>query len=285
MFTIRRTAALVSACVLLLTATGCGKDEPQFMGKDRINVAMVNDLPGLTRTKNNTRSGFDQLLVQEIKKAMGIKTLTQFDVSTGERVTAIEDKRADLAVSAFSITNDRMNKIDFVGPYATTWQGFLVGRQGAGAKELDDFRHKTVCAWEGSTSEEQLRRQGIDPLVLDDASDCFEALTDGRAYALSTDQLILYGYAQLYEDKGVRVVPGATFGAPQHYGIGLPKGQRSECRRLQKFLKEFVESNDWITGIQANLPLLVRAEPDWIDRTKPSPGSIDARSCRDEPSP
>ncbi|MER7173037.1 transporter substrate-binding domain-containing protein [Streptomyces mesophilus] len=284
MFAFRRTAALLSVGVLL-AAVSCGEEEPPtFLGKERINVAMVNDLPGLSRTDNNKRTGFDQLLVQELKRAMDVETLTQFDVATGERLTAIEDGRADLTVSAFSIVDDRMKRIDFVGPYLTTWQGFLVRKDTIGkVDDIEDFKGETVCAWEGSTSEEQLRRRGIEPLVLDDASDCFERLLEKRALAISTDQLILHGYAQLYSKEGVQVVPGVTFGAPQHYGIGLAKKHRKHCERLKKWVKEFVESTDWMAGIQTNLPHLVASEPDWTDRAKPNAASIDARSCRDEP--
>jgi glutamate transport system substrate-binding protein len=286
------TAAVAAFCTIfrvgLTLAVGSGSDERDetFLGKDRISVGMHNDLPGISYEENYRRSGFDQLLFEQIKEGLGIKSASPSNVASEGRIPSLEKGEVDMVIAAFSITPERMKQVDFVGPYATTRQGFLV-RPASTVRDLSDLRGKTVCSWEGTTSDAALhefKREGIQPLTLVDASDCIEALKRGEVQAVSTDQMILYGFARHHVKDGLRVLPNVTIGAPQHYGIGLPKGHREDCRRLRDFVKQYVESSDWIKDMETSLPDIPDKEPGWISDYKPSDESIDARSCRDEPS-
>ncbi|MEV5431013.1 transporter substrate-binding domain-containing protein [Streptomyces sp. NPDC052701] len=285
-----RRTALTAACLsLTLVAFGCAKDEaaPEFMGRTRISPAMHNDMPGLSYKTRYPHSGFEVQLLQRIKEWLKVPMTGTSDVRSQDRVQLLTDGTADMVLSAFSITTDRMKKIDFVGPYVTTRQGFLVGGKGARIVTRDDLRGTTVCTWEGTTSVEALKELhlGIDPLVLQDVAGCVEELRAGRVDAVTTDQMILYGFADLYDQEGLRVVPDLVVGAPQHYGIGLPKGHREDCERLREYVKSYVGSSEWVDDIRSSLPKLVVAEPEWTNSYRPSDAAIDGRSCRDRPSP
>ncbi|BCL27759.1 transporter substrate-binding domain-containing protein [Streptomyces aurantiacus] len=280
--------AIVLVGLTLAVSSGSGSEDQDdtFLGKERISVGMHNDLPGISYEENYRRSGLDQLVFEQIREGLHIKSASPSNVSSEGRIPALEKGEVDMVIAAFSITPDRMKEIDFVGPYATTRQGFLVGPKST-VRELKDFKGGAVCSWEGTTSVatlEEFRREGIEIKTLVDASDCIDALKSGEVQAVSTDQLILYGFARHHAKDGLRVVPGVTIGAPQHYGIGLPKGHRADCLRLREFVKRYVESSDWIRDMETSLPDVPAAEPGWISDYKPSDESIDARSCRDEPS-
>ncbi|GAA1924142.1 glutamate ABC transporter substrate-binding protein [Streptomyces durmitorensis] len=286
----RGTTALLAfllACTMA-GASSCGEEsEPTFLGKSQISVEMHGDLPGVSYEDNYRRSGFDHLLLGQLKDDLKIKTSKPANVSSADRVPDLVNGDTDMVIAAFSITPPRMEQIDFVGPYATTRQGFLVGKEGKDATKREDFKGRTVCTWEGTTSVEalkELKRVGADLITLTDASDCVDQLVAGEAYAVSTDQMILYGFARQHAAEGLRVVPGLTIGAPQHYGIGLAKGHRADCVRLREFVKDYVDSSAWIKDFEASVPNLAAEEPNWISHYKPSAGSIDARSCRDKPS-
>ncbi|OPC79048.1 glutamate-binding protein [Embleya scabrispora] len=282
--TLRRRAGCLLLAALTPVACAAETSDPEFFGKSSISIGMQNDLPGVSLLQSYTRSGTDYLLEQMIEKKLRIKAVVPTEVSAFDRIPKLLEGRVDLVVGSFSITAVRMKQIDFVGPYLTTYQGFMVGREGADIKAMADLDGKRVCTWEGTTSEtalEQLRTARVDVLVEADAVACEEDLKAGRVAAISTDQTILYGFANLNGAAGFRVVPGLTIGAPQHYGIGLPKGHRADCRRLTAIVKEYVESSDWINDVQRSLPQIPLQEPGWISRYKPTSSSIDGRSCRD----
>lgn len=283
-----RRAALVAACLsLALVAFGCAKREarPEVFGTPRITPAMHNDMPGLSYKTGYRRSGFEVHLLNHIEEWLKVPMTGPDDVPSGDRVPLLRSGKADMVVAAFSITTDRMQKIDFIGPYVTTRQGFLVGKKGPRIGTRDDLRGTTVCTWDGTTSAEQLRKLHMEPLVLQDAASCVKELRAGRVDAVSTDQMILYGLAERYAADGLRVVPNLVIGAPQHYGIGVRKGHREDCERLREYVKGYVGSSEWVNDIRSSLPKLVEAEPEWTNSYKPSDQAIDARSCRDKPSP
>lgn len=282
----RSTAAPVLLALLLAASAGCGdKGEPLFLGATRITIATHNDLPGVSYEKNYHRSGFDYLFIQQIKEELGVKMTEPVNVSSQDRVTMLENEDADLVIASFSITRQRMKKVDFVGPYVSTYQGILVGKRGADIHRMSDLAGRRVCTWEGTTSVPQFKGLRFEKIVAADASDCLDALRKNRVDAVSTDQLILYGFVRRYAKDGLRVVPGIRIGAPQHYGVGMRKGHRADCERLRDFVKRYVEANDWIKDMEASLPEIPENEPGWINDYKPSAAAIDARSCRDAPSP
>ncbi|MFI1934113.1 transporter substrate-binding domain-containing protein [Streptomyces sp. NPDC020330] len=245
-----------------------------------------NDLPGVSYNKNYRRSGIDVLLYEHLKKEMKAQFSGPADVSSSERIPKLLSEDADLVIASFSITGDRMRKVDFVGPYLTTRQGFLVGPKNAHIKTDADMRGKRVCTWEGTTStdvvEEIKDTTGLAPVELDDASDCIEALIGGRTDAVSTDKAILYGFAELHVEDRLSVVRGVEVGGPQHYGVAMRKDSREDCRKIAAWMKKYVGTSTWTQDMKTSLPLLVTKEPDWISDYKPNPAAIDARSCRDK---
>ncbi|MFF9115998.1 transporter substrate-binding domain-containing protein [Streptomyces massasporeus] len=284
----RRAALAAAVLSLALVASGCAKDEaaPTFLGRTRVSPAMHMDMPGLSYKTRYPHSGFEVKLLKRIDNWLGVPMTGPADVTSDDRAQLLTSGRADMVLASYSITAERMKEVDFVGPYVTTSQGFLVGRKGARITTRDDLRNTTICTWAGTTSIQALRelRLGIEPLEMQDAAGCVDELRAGRADAVTTDRLILHGFAKLYAKEGLRVVPDLVIGAPQHYGIGLPKGHREDCRRLREFVKNYVGSSAWEDDIRSSLPNLDKAEPDWPNSHMPTEAAIRGRSCRDTPS-
>ncbi|MEW2259781.1 transporter substrate-binding domain-containing protein [Streptomyces sp. NPDC047869] len=283
-------SAAVLALLLSLASCSSEEPEPEFLGMPRITVATHNDLPGMSYSENYDRSGLDFLVFQHVKEELDPVPFTEpVDVASGGRVTQLRKEKADIVIASFSITAERMKLIDFVGPYLKTRQGFLVGPDSADVQRLSDLSGTRICTWEGTTSKKALddikNTVHAEPVVLTDASDCIKQLLDHEVQAVSTDQTILYGFAQQYEDDGLRVVPDVTVGVPQDYGIGLPKGHRKDCRKLKDWLKEYVGTSTWTRDVETSLPALTAADTAWISKHKPSDAEIEARSCRDSISP
>ncbi|MFF9205776.1 transporter substrate-binding domain-containing protein [Streptomyces sp. NPDC014986] len=286
----RHRAAAAVAAGLLLTATACSSRERdgEFLGSEEIDVVTHKDLPGMSLFENYTYSGFDNALYLDLEKWLegeeGVQVTRNADVSSAARIARLQSGDADLVVASFSITPDRMKEVDFVGPYLTTVQGFLV-RSGSGIRDHADLAGKRVCTWDGTTSRVALGELRDSVSVGGtDAEQCVQKLRQGLVDAVSTDQVLLYGFAQHTAGRdGLEVVPGLTVGAPQHYGIGVAKGHREDCRRLAEWLKGHVGGREWQGNFREALPLLVEEQPDWISRHKPEDDLIDAHSCVDKP--
>ncbi|MCB5908227.1 transporter substrate-binding domain-containing protein [Streptomyces pinistramenti] len=285
----RRHRALAGAALLALTALlagACADPEPPSLFADgRVAVGVKNDQPGTGQETSYKFAGFDITVARQV--LAGVHAEPDFSsVPSQDRSTVLTHHQKDLVIATYSITDERMKAVDFVGPYATTSQGVMIREDEAGTiRSRQDLKHKRVCTWEGTTSGKELDKPAYDDIEdypQQDASLCIKDLEEGRADAVSTDQMILYGFTQ-EKDSHLKVVPGILFGSSNEYGIAMAKGHRADCRRLRDALRAYITSTAWEQDFANSLPAIKEQEPHWQTDFKPSTESIDRLSCRDHP--
>ncbi|MBU7598074.1 transporter substrate-binding domain-containing protein [Streptomyces sp. P38-E01] len=268
----------VSAC----GTPGGGNKEAREAG---VFVGVKTDQPGTGYGKGGYApyEGFDIRISRMATEALGRKPDFK-PVKSEDRVEELKGERSiRLVVATYSINNERLADHDFVGPYANTYQGFLVRKDESEIKNLDDLKGEKVCTWSGSTSTAAIVQEETKMVRVpgSTATECLTELQEGRVRAVSTDQLILYGFSEAYKD--LEVVPDVTIRDEQRYGIGLPKGYRDECRKIKERLKEYVTSGDWARDFKEELPAVARAEPrDWESNHIPTESQIESFSCKDK---
>lgn len=276
------------AAVLALVAASCtGADSlsDSVLDGEKIIVGVKDDQPGTAYQEDYHRSGFDILLARQLAQELTDAGEPTFDdVPSQDRQEALKSGRVDLVISTYSITSERMKEVDFVGPYAVTYQGFLIREENESQiKDIDDLRGRRICSWGGTTSIQELGRlhNGPNLYTNKDASSCVEDVRSGKADALSTDQLILYGFASYHSE--LTVVPDLTIGAANYYGIGIAKEKREDCELIRDFLQEYVSTGEWGEHFSRSFPALVQSNPSWqSDFGPPSSDTINSMSCKDE---
>ncbi|KIX77631.1 hypothetical protein SF12_12885 [Streptomyces sp. MBRL 601] len=200
-------------------------------------------------------------------------------MTTSSRLSMLQDRRVDLVM--LPITADRMSELDFAGPYVRTPSALLVR---AGSKPLSkksDLDGKTVCIPTGSIFAVTLEEwSGVDIIQTGSVKECASDLLDANSNvdAVLSDALTLYGLAREFRNltvTGQSLVPGY-----EDYGIAMRKGNRKECDRLKREIKDYIESVQWAKDI--NELSQVFREDNWINYL-PGDKQIEESSCRDEP--
>ncbi|MET9692331.1 transporter substrate-binding domain-containing protein [Streptomyces sp. NPDC006514] len=276
-----RGIALTLIALASLTSGCCSDDrsQPSIFEQNRLVIGVKNDQPGTSVWEHYKRTGFDIQVAYHLTKAEGIAPNKNVfnDISSDDRLPALKDDRVDLVIATFSITDARLEEIDFVGPYAVTKQGFLVRKGGPPIKSSDDLKGKAVCTWPGTTSDDVLKTQypQIQRTPGTDAQDCINKLKSDAVTAVSTDQLILYGFAR--QDPTVEVAD-ATVGSPNNYGIGIAKDHKAECKDLAAKVMEYVTNSDWQKDFTASFPDL--AAGDRWKEFQPKPQDV---GCHEKP--
>ncbi|GLF95099.1 transporter substrate-binding domain-containing protein [Streptomyces yaizuensis] len=295
----RRLAVRTGAGVAALAATalaGCSSDPPSLLTGKVIEVGVKRDQPGTSFSPfAGEFEGFDVKVARELLSSVGVKDPSFEGILSKHRASVLQKGHVQFVAATFSINQERMapkgemegaENLDFVGPYAATKQGFLVRKdESARYKHLRDFRGKVVCVWEGTTSgsalDEIKETYGITTVTEMDAAQCVNKLRAEETEAVdavSTDQLILYGFME--EHPELAVASGVTFGADNRYGVAMKKGYREDCKKLQRALVDYVNSNDW----EADFLLELGSVPREIrKKAKPQVADIENLSCRDEP--
>lgn len=272
--------ALMSAAVLV-AASGCvpGSDEPKCMtdiprdDKGRVTVGLHSDIPGWSYSPDDASwSGFDYDFARWLGEHCGF-TVTEKKIASADRETALATGAVDLVVASYSITDARKQLVSFAGPYARTQQGVMV-LEASGIENLEDLAGRTVCAARGTTSASQIEEFVSEAVLVEREGfgKCARALIAGEVHAVSTDQLLLYGFADDHspiqvEAEGQLTVLDETFGHQELYGIGIPLGEREQCEALTEAIDTAIISQWWSNAFRNALPQVPRP-----DDYKPSRG-------------
>ena len=119
-------------------------------------------------------------------------------VAVGQRETLIQNGQVEYIAATYSITDARKEKVDFAGPYLhhrAEPAGAGDNTDITGAESLQN--NKKLCSVTGSTPAQKIKDEytGVQLQQYDTYSACIEALKNGAIDAVTTDEVILAGYA------------------------------------------------------------------------------------------
>jgi len=248
-------------------------DEGTTMAKlhdaGKITVGTKYDQPlfGLMNPSTNEPEGFDVEIAKLVAAGLG---LSEDDIEWKEAVSAnrepfIQNGEVDIVVATYTINDERKEVVDFAGPYYIAGQDLLVLEGNPdGIKGIDDVKGKKVCSVTGSTSEENLKAEGVDVLATDTYSNCLEPLRSGEVVAVSTDNVILAGLAD--QNQGEFEVVENPF-TEEPYGIGLKKDDQEFRDFINDVLQDSYDDGAWAKAWEKTAgKVLSTPEPPKIDR-------------------
>jgi glutamate transport system substrate-binding protein len=270
-FSSRRIGAFLVAITLPLTATACGSGEGGSGGGGKIVVGTKFDQPGLGLKKpDGTMTGFDVDVARYVAKELGYSEdqIEWKESPSAQRETLIENDQVKYIVATYSITDKRKEKVDFAGPYLLTGQSLLVTAGNTditGPESLQD--NKKLCSVTGSTPAQRIKDKypGVQLQQYDTYSACVEALKNGAIDAVTTDEVILAGYAA--QSPGTFKIVGKPF-SEERLGIGLKKDDAELRAKINDALEKMEKDGAWRAAFEKNLgPAGITApEPPRIDR-------------------
>ncbi|MHA3022443.1 glutamate ABC transporter substrate-binding protein [Mycobacterium sp. BMJ-28] len=243
-------AVLVAALPLSLAACGGGDDSK------KVTVGIKFDQPGLgLKNPDGTFSGFDVDVATYVAGQLGYKPEDiEFKESpSGQRETLIQNGQVDYIVATYSITDARKEKVDFGGPYLITGQSLLVKADNSEITGPESLQNgKKLCSVSGSTPAQRIKDKypGVQLQQYDTYSACVEALKTGAIDAVSTDEVILAGYAA--QSPGTFKIVGKPF-SEERYGIGLKKGDTDLRTKINAAITKMETDGAWKSAFEKNL--------------------------------
>ena len=252
---LRVLAAVALAAVLPLTATACGGGGGSSSA-DKIVIGTKFDQPGLgMKNPDGTMSGFDVDVATYVAKELGYSPdkIEWKESPSAQRETLIQNDQVKFIAATYSINDARKEKVDFAGPYLITGQSLLVRADNTditGAESLQN--NKKLCSVSGSTPAQRIKDKypGVQLQQYDTYSACVEALKNGAIDAVTTDEVILAGYAA--QSPGTFKVVGKPF-SEEKYGIGLKKGDSELRTKINDALEKMAKDGAWKAAFEKNL--------------------------------
>ena len=215
-------------------------------GKLRFGGTQTSNLFSLLNEKDGKTRGFDAGLAQLITRyILGDGSKYQFtQVTSSTREQVLINDQVDMVLATYSITPARAEKISFAGPYYTSQAGVLVKASNNTIQSYNDLAGKKVATQAGSTGPAILAQYAPKAVVQEFQThqEALDALRQGRVDAYVTDYTLLLNALSL--GTGDTKLAGASFGAQDPYGIGLPKGSDGVAF-INAFLKKLEADGTW----------------------------------------
>ena len=247
---VKPLGALGAAVVMALSLSACASGsaaggDPGSGGKVVIGIKF--DQPGLGLKEGDTYTGFDVEVAKYVAKDLGYTDVEFKETPSAQRETMLQSDQVKMIFATYSITDDRKKKVSFAGPYFIAGQDLLVAAGNSDITGPDSLNGKKLCSVKGSTSAKKIQDNFANQVQLkeyDTYSKCVEALASGAVDAVTTDNVILAGFAAQSQYAGKFKVVGKTF-SEERYGVGINQGDTKLCTAINAALEKMVSDGSW----------------------------------------
>jgi glutamate transport system substrate-binding protein len=248
---VRRFGALIGAGIALsLALAACGSDTEKTeattvlqkaQNEKKLTIGIKFDQPALGLKKpDGTFEGFDvdvaKYIVKELAGGQDVD-IEWKESASSNREAFLANGTVDIIFASYSITEERKGKVTFGGPYIIAHQDTMVRADSADINKATDLAGKRICQAAGSNSYKRITEPPPDGQLNLDAelvgaanySECMAKLSGNNLDAVTTDDLILAGFAA--QGGGNFKILGDPF-TDEKYGVGLKKGDTKTCEAV-----------------------------------------------------
>lgn len=218
----------------------------------KVGGTETSDLFSLLNPTSGVAVGFDAGLSQLLARYIlgDAKTeLTQVTVDTREDL--LVNKQVDVVFATYSITEDRLKRINFAGPYYQSQAAILVKKDNTTINSVADLAGKKVATQASSTGVKLLEKEApqAEIIALPDHTQALTAVQQGRADADVIDQALLLN--ALVSNDDVKIV-GEPFGPVDAYGIGVNADSDAKAF-IDAWLQKVEQDGTWLTLWQTTI--------------------------------
>lgn len=278
------TLATTGALVLGLAACGGGGGEDtattgggeatsvldKIRNTKRVTVGTKWDQPSLgLNTGGAEPEGFDvdvaKYVIKELAGGEDVQIEWQESASSN-REPFLQNGTVDIIFATYSITEERKQKVTFGGPYIIAHQDTMVRADATDITKATDLEGKRICQAAGSNSYKRITdpppdgQLDLDAKLVgaDNYSQCIEKLSGNNLDAVTTDDLILAGFAK--QTGGNFKILGDPF-TDEKYGVGLKKGDIETCEAVNAAIQKMYADGTaqqlfekWFSGAEGLTP-------------------------------
>ncbi|MCF6313005.1 MAG: transporter substrate-binding domain-containing protein [Verrucomicrobiales bacterium] len=159
------------------------------------------------------------------------------DIAWDGIIPSLQSGKIDLIISSMTRTDERAQAIDFSDPYVSNGLCMLVAKNSP-YKNIDDLQESTakVTVKLATTGHlyAQAELEGVELIVLDEASMCALEVAQGKADAFIYDQISIYRLQQQHPEKTRALLQPIR---QEEWAIGIKKGNHSLQQQVNDFLK------------------------------------------------
>ncbi|MGN0600835.1 MAG: transporter substrate-binding domain-containing protein [Oscillospiraceae bacterium] len=222
-------AAAMSLAVIAMS--GCTQ------GKKILRMATNAEFPPYEYYDGNELVGVDVELAKAIAEDMGYK-LEILDMDFGSIIPSLESDKADIAVAALSVTEEKLELIDFSVPYETASQLIIVPND-SDISSVADLKGKRIGVESFTTGDIYVGEiEDVTAVDFTNGSQAIDALKEGKI-----DAVVIDGEpAKVFVDRepGLKLIDEPL--TEEEYAIGVAKGNTALLKKINKSIENLKAS-------------------------------------------
>ena len=226
---------LISCCCLVFV--GCGNKK-----NDDNKIIMVTnaEFPPYEYKDKSDFKGIDIEIANLIAEKMG-KELEILDGAFDSIIPAIVNNKADIALAALTVTEDRKENVNFSDSYFETSQNILV-RYGSGISKISDLEGKKIGVQTGNIADINCTEEfGEENIVrFNKHVDAVEALKNKKIDAIVLD----HEPAKFFASENDEIVLLNNVCKGEEYAVAINKNNQELLDEINNILAEIKESGE-----------------------------------------
>ncbi|RHR29971.1 ABC transporter substrate-binding protein [Clostridium sp. AF19-22AC] len=215
---------LVTACVLSMTACGSKKeadtsDSGDSAKKETLIMATNAEFPPYEFHEGDEVVGIDADIAAAVAEELGMELKIE-DMAFDSIITAVNSGKADIGAAGMTVTEDRLENVDFTDTYATATQVIIV-KEDSAITGPDDLAGKKIGVQLGTTGD--LYADDIEDAEVERYNKGFEAVQavqQGKIDAVVIDGEPAKEFVK--DAEGLKILDEAF--TEEEYAIAVKKG-------------------------------------------------------------
>jgi len=261
---LKKFTALILLCIILLTAltfAGCSSTTGKLAKIQENGKIVVYTDPNFSPFEflgADGITGVDIEIAKAIAAELGVEVSFQ-EANFDAILMSIKGGKGDIAISGFTITDERKKSVDFSDPYIESVQ-YLILAEGSEIAFLEDLAGKIVGVAKGYTGQFLMEDEIADGgalagknTELRDYNSAMEATLDlkaGRIDAVVMDEYVAKNIVA--NNSGINTIAlcyknGEV--ASEEYGVAIPKGNADLVAKINAVIKRLIEEDkirEWV---------------------------------------
>lgn len=231
---------LVFALCFCFIFVGCGDKKDKKNDDNKIIMVTNAEFPPYEYKDKNDFKGIDIEIANLIAEKMG-KELEILDVEFDSIIPAIVSNKADIALAALTVTEDRKENVNFSDSYFETSQNILV-RYGSDISKVSDLKGKKIGVQTGNIADinytEEFGEENIERF--NKHVDAVEALKNKKIDAVVLDN----EPAKFFASENDEIVMLNDVCKGEEYAIAINKDNQDLLDEINNILAETKKSGE-----------------------------------------
>ena len=177
--------------------------------------------------------GIDMAIAKQIAEENGMTAAIE-NMEFDSLIIALSNGQLDAVIAGMTITDERLESVDFSIPYYTATQVMIV-KKDSDIAAASDMADKKICVIQGYTGETCVQEMGYPYEAFKKGTEAVLELVNGKCDVVVIDSATAQKYVS--DNEGLKIIEDASAFESEEYAIAVQKGNKELLDMINKSIE------------------------------------------------